>query len=148
VKHHRVFYSGVAIAENQQRLWRAHKHRLLLVEVPAGEKPGLLHGPTAGTNRPGVVPRRQLPPGHSQVDGFYFTSVRADVGFSILQFIQSVDRVNPPGSGDVPHPERKGNLFRETVQKCVKCLKGAIVDDHAQAVELRISTFVEADPLR
>lgn len=94
-----------------------------------------------------MVPGWQLLPCHCQIDGFHLTAVRADVRLPVLQFIQCVDGMNSPRSGDVSHPKCQGNLFGETVKERVKRFKGAVVDDHAQATELRIPTFVEADSL-
>lgn len=54
--------------------------------------------------------------------------------------------MNSPRGGDVSHPERQRNLFGQAVQKSVEGFEGAAVDDDAQAIELRISTFVETDP--
>lgn len=107
-----------------------------------------MNGPTAGADRPGVIPRRELPPHQREVDGLHLTHVGADVGLPILQLIQGVDCMHPVRSGDVPHPKRQGDLFGETVEQRVEGLEGAVVDDHALAAELRISAFVEADPLR
>ena len=56
--------------------------------------------------------------------------------------------MNPPRGGDVSNPKRKGDFLRETVQECIKGFEGPVVDDHAQTAELRISAFVEANPLR
>lgn len=141
-------HCGLPIAKHQQPLGRANDDALPPVDVLAGEEPGLLHGPAAGADRPGVVPGRQLLPGQRQIDGFYLAAVGADVRFPILQFIQGADGVNSPGSRDVPHAKGQGNLFGETVQQRVEGFEGPVVDDHAQAAELRVSAFVEADPLR
>lgn len=50
------------------------------------------------------------------------------------------------GGGDVPHSEWQRDLLRQAVQECLECFKGAIVDNHLQAIELRVSALVEAHP--
>lgn len=147
VKNQGVLDSGGPIAEHHQPLGRAqHGPLLLLLDLLPRERPGLLNGPTARADGPGVVPRRELPPHQRQVDGLGFSHVGADVGLPVLQLLQGVDRVHPVGGGDVPHPERQRNLLGEAVEQGVERLEGAVVDDHVQAAELRVPTFVEADP--
>lgn len=147
LQHQSVLDSGGPIAENHQPLWCA-QHGPLLIDLLPREKPGLVNHLTARTDRPGVVPRREVPSHHRQVDGLHLTHVGADVGLPIFQIIQGVDSMHPMRSGDVPHPERQGDLFGEAVEQRVEGLEGAVVDDHLQAAELGISTFVEAHPLR
>lgn len=148
VKHQSVLDGGRPIAEHHQPLWRAQHGPLLLMDPLPWERPGLVDHLMARADRPGVVPRRELSPHQREVDGLDFAHVGADVGLAILQLIQGVDCMHPLRSGDVPHPERQGHLFGETVEQRVEGLEGAVVDDHAQAAELRIPTFVEADPFR
>lgn len=148
VKHQSVLDSGGPIAEHHQPLWCAQHGPLLLMDLLPRERPGLVNRPTARADRPGVVPRRELSSHQREVDGLDFTHVGADVGLPILQLFQGVNCMHPVRSGDVPHPERQGNLFGETVEQGVERLEGAVVDDDAQAAELRIPAFVEADPFR
>lgn len=147
VQHQSVMDSGDPIAEHHQPLWRAQHGPLLPMDLLPWERPGLVNRPAARADRPGVVPGRELPSHQRQVDGLDFPHVGADVGLPILQLIQGVDCVHPVRGGDVPHPERQGNLFGEAVEQRVEGIEGAVVDDHAQAAELSISAFVEADPL-
>lgn len=148
VEHQSVLDSGGPIAEHHQPLWRAQHGPLLFMDLLPWERPGLVNRPTAGADRPGVVPRRELSFHQREVDGPDFAHVGADVGLPILQLIQGAHGMHPVRSGDVPHAEGQGNLFGETVEQGIKRLEGAVVDDHAQAAELRIPAFVEADPFR
>lgn len=50
------------------------------------------------------------------------------------------------GGGNVPDTKWQRNLFRQAVQECIKCFESAIIDDHPQTIELRVSALVEADP--
>lgn len=135
VKHQSVLDSGGPIAEHHQPLWRAQDGPLLLVNRP-----------TARADRPGVVPGREFSSHQREVDGLDLAHVGADVGLPVLQLIQGVDCMHAMRSSDVPHSEGQGNLLGETVEQGVERLEGAVVDDHAQAAELRIPTFVEANP--
>ena len=55
--------------------------------------------------------------------------------------------MDTPRGGDVPHSERQRDLLGEAVQEGIEGLKGAAVDGHAQATELRVPALVEADVL-
>lgn len=146
VENHGVSDRGFSVPKDHELLGGSHSYGLLPADAPAWEKPCLLHSLATRANGSSMVPRRQFFTSQRQVDGLHFAAIWADVWLPVFEVLQSVDAMNSPRGGDVSHPERQRNLFGQAVQESVEGFEGAAVDDDAQAIELRISTFVETDP--